>query len=221
MFETQIPGSVARSLVEREPTRATVILVVKLISCMGRAYSMSTDRRVLQQRTWCNMSLAWCNATTACDITLRFQFVHAHRRLALETPVVTICTTRFKIQKNSTFCPHSVFVCFVCISEQKVIISLYSINWLVFINETERVYCAVRTGSLNNTQVILIIRGDATAQPKNFPKSNSILEIGERRTEKYFHFLGAFAKLRKEAISVVMSVCPSSRINSVPLDGFS
>ena len=49
---------------------------------------------------------------------------------------------------NSTFCPHSVFMCFVWISEQTAIISLYSINWLVFITETECVYCAVRTGCL-------------------------------------------------------------------------
>jgi len=48
----------------------------------------------------------------------------------------------------STFCPHSVFMCFVWIWEQTAIISLYSINWLVFITETECVYCAVRTGSL-------------------------------------------------------------------------
>ena len=46
---------------------------------------------------------------------------------------------------NSTFCPHSVFVCFVWIWEQTAIISLYSINWLVFIMETVCVYCAVRT----------------------------------------------------------------------------
>jgi hypothetical protein len=31
---------------------------------------------------------------------------------------------------GSTFCPHSVFMCFVWISEQTAIISLYSINWL-------------------------------------------------------------------------------------------
>jgi hypothetical protein len=42
--------------------------------------------------------------------------------------------------KNSTFRPHSIFV---CIWEQTAIISLYSINWLVFITETECVYCAV------------------------------------------------------------------------------
>ena len=54
---------------------------------------------------------------------------------------------------NSTFCPHSVFMCFVWIWEQTAIISIYSINWLFFITETESVYCAVRTGYLN---VILI-----------------------------------------------------------------
>jgi len=48
---------------------------------------------------------------------------------------------------NSTFCPHSVFACFVWISEQTVIISLYSINWLVFVTETDSVYCAVRPES--------------------------------------------------------------------------
>ena len=33
------------------------------------------------------------------------------------------------------------------------IISLYNINWLVFITETGCVYCAVRAGSLNITKV--------------------------------------------------------------------
>jgi hypothetical protein len=54
---------------------------------------------------------------------------------------------------NSTFCPHSVFICFVWISEQTAIISLYSIDWLVFITETECVYCAVRTGSSSLMQL--------------------------------------------------------------------
>jgi len=49
---------------------------------------------------------------------------------------------------NSSFCPHSVFMCFVWIWEQTATISLYNINWLVCITETECVYCAVRTGSL-------------------------------------------------------------------------
>ena len=49
---------------------------------------------------------------------------------------------------NSTFFTHSVIMCFVWIWEQTAIISLYSINWLVFITETECVYFAVRTGCL-------------------------------------------------------------------------
>jgi hypothetical protein len=48
---------------------------------------------------------------------------------------------------NSTFCPHSVLICSVGISEQIATLSLYSINWLVFITETGCVYCAVRTES--------------------------------------------------------------------------
>jgi DNA-directed RNA polymerase subunit RPC12/RpoP len=46
---------------------------------------------------------------------------------------------------RGTFCPHSVFTCFVWIWEQTAIISLYSIKWLVFVTETESVYCAVRS----------------------------------------------------------------------------
>jgi len=38
-----------------------------------------------------------------------------------------------------------VCVCFVLFSQQTAIISLYSINWLVFITETECVFYAVRT----------------------------------------------------------------------------
>jgi hypothetical protein len=41
---------------------------------------------------------------------------------------------------------------FVWISEQTAITSLYSINWLVFITETECAYCAVRTEYLNIIQ---------------------------------------------------------------------
>ena len=56
--------------------------------------------------------------------------------------------TDWIIIHNSTFCPHSVFMCFVLIWEQTAIISLYSINWLVCVTVTECVYCAVRTVSL-------------------------------------------------------------------------
>jgi len=54
-----------------------------------------------------------------------------------------VFTARYVL--HSTFCPRSVFMSFVWIWEQTAIISLYSINWLVFITETENVYCAVRS----------------------------------------------------------------------------
>ena len=52
---------------------------------------------------------------------------------------------------------HSVFMCFVWIWEQTAIISLYNINWLVCITETECVYCAVRTVSLYITQIMCFV----------------------------------------------------------------
>ena len=69
--------------------------------------------------------------------------------------MVTIRTTSLTLT-NSTFCSNSACMCFVWISEQTAIISLYSINWLVFITETECVYCAVRTGSLYIIQVVFL-----------------------------------------------------------------
>ena len=56
---------------------------------------------------------------------------------------------------NSTFCPHTLFMCFVWISEQTAIISLYSINWLVFITEPGCVYCEVRNETLYIIQMSL------------------------------------------------------------------
>ena len=48
-------------------------------------------------------------------------------------------------------------MCFVWIWEQTAIISLYSINWLVCITETECVYCAVRAGSICIIQVVCFV----------------------------------------------------------------
>jgi hypothetical protein len=56
-------------------------------------------------------------------------------------PRESVFTARYVL--HSKFCPHSVFMCFVWIWGQIAIISLYSINRLVFITETECVYCAV------------------------------------------------------------------------------
>jgi hypothetical protein len=77
---------------------------------------------------------------------------------------VVIIRTTSLIFNNSTFCPHTVFMCFVWISEQTAIISLYNINWLVCITQTECVYCAVRTGYLYIIQVILRVKEQNTQE---------------------------------------------------------
>jgi len=70
---------------------------------------------------------------------------YMYRQWSLNVPpVVTVCTASLTFS-NSTFCPHTAFMCFLWISEQTAIISLYNINWPVCITETECVYCAVRT----------------------------------------------------------------------------
>ena len=72
-----------------------------------------------------------------------------HRGHYMYRNVVTICTAEWSLYvpnsghyihhqfniHNSTFCPLTVFMCFVWISEQTAIISLYNINWLVFVTE--------------------------------------------------------------------------------------
>jgi hypothetical protein len=91
-----------------------------------------------------------------------------------KTLITNKCTTQWLLYvsadltfTNSTFCPHSLFMCFVWISEQTAIISLYSINCLVFITEKECIYCAVRTGSLNVIQVINVSKLGAPTHTRN------------------------------------------------------
>ena len=77
--------------------------------------------------------------------------------------LVTWCTTSLTFN-NCTFCPHSVFMCFVWISEPTAIISLYSINWLVFITEMKSVNSSVRTGSSNKAVCASSLNGEAVGQ---------------------------------------------------------
>ena len=50
-------------------------------------------------------------------------------------------------------------MCFAWISEQTPIISLYSNHLSVFITEAQSVYCAVRTGSLNQIDTVSYLKG--------------------------------------------------------------
>ena len=53
--------------------------------------------------------------------------IYGSDRVTLYSPVVAICTASLTFN-NSTYCPHSVFMCFLCGSEVIAIISLYNNN---------------------------------------------------------------------------------------------
>ena len=55
------------------------------------------------------------------------------------------------------FCSQCIYV--VCVDLRTAIISLYSINWMVFITEAESFYCAVRTGSSKWDRYSFVLRG--------------------------------------------------------------
>jgi hypothetical protein len=101
-------------------------------------------------------------------------------RLTFYSPGVTICTAILTLT-NSTFCPHSAFMCFVWIWEQTAIISLYSIDWLVFIIETECVYCALRsTFYVLSTQCIYVFCVDLRTNSDYFPVQHWLVSFYNR-----------------------------------------
>jgi hypothetical protein len=72
------------------------------------------------------------------------------------------------------------FMCFVCASEQTVRFSLYIIDRLVFINEVESVYSAVRTESYYKD----------TSRPQLVKRVHQEITAGTAKTEKLIlHYL--------------------------------
>jgi hypothetical protein len=82
---------------------------------------------------------------------------------------------------RGTFCRHSVFMCFVWIWEQTAIISLYSINWLFFITETENVYCAVRAETFNIIKINFHLRS-----PSSIPANPFLIRGIQTCTASFF-----------------------------------
>jgi len=68
-------------------------------------------------------------------------------------------------------------VCFVWFSEQTAIIYLCSINYLVFINVSENVYCAVRAETLKHYNLRLQCQKDKQAKHGNLKLKKVINKI--------------------------------------------
>ena len=90
-------------------------------------------------------------ASTSIVTLLRSTQSTVRMTQCIYTPIIRLKPTgnyvyhQFSIQQFYVLPTQTAFMCFVWISEQTAIVSLYSINWLVCITETECVYCAVRT----------------------------------------------------------------------------
>jgi len=101
--------------------------------------------------------------------TAQWSLYVPHSGHCMYRTVVTICTAQWSLYvphnghymyasltfSNTMFCPHSVFMCFVWISEQTAIISLYSIKWLDFITEMQCVHCKSYTKTRNAEHIKL------------------------------------------------------------------
>ena len=75
--------------------------------------------------------------------------------------------------------------------EQTAIISLYSTDWLVFITETECVYCAVRTGYLNKIYVRqhVTVTSRTRANSGILPNTIALSEIRQHVLENCIYFV--------------------------------
>ena len=139
------------------------LLLLKNVSLSNASGESSRRCVLIHHKKWgcccggCSAGPSSCGSAVAVigeegiqDNDLLFELSTRQPELSRVAP--TLCYHFWNIEVSHcsaiAFCPHSVFTYFVWISEQTAIISLYSINWLVFITETECVYCAVRTGTL-------------------------------------------------------------------------
>jgi len=59
--------------------------------------------------------------------------------------------------QNHTFFPHSVFVCFIWFSQHTTIVSLYSVNELVFVMDMEYVLCEIGPSLYGLSRKIFIL----------------------------------------------------------------
>ena len=106
-----------------------------------------TDRQTVGQRDMAKIIFAFCYYAKAIN-PLNAELNPICNLLALLGAHHIFHVSRIRV-KNSTFRLHSIFMCFVWISQHTAIISLYSINLMVSVTETNCVYCAVRSNYLN------------------------------------------------------------------------
>jgi len=149
--------------------------------------------------------------------------------------VVTICTAQwslyvphsghymyrqFNIKKFYVLPTQCIYV--FCVDLRKTaIISLYNINWLFFITETECVYCAVRTGYLTAVQF-----DSPPNQPTNqttayLKQPDSLFTLHLKREEQQFLNSSLSARNKQMFTKGFLFVLKDSQSGMKFLKGFS
>jgi len=135
----------------RNMLQAAISILLPVLCDLSSQHCSTLTRAVtdLEQCSLTKLALATAAefGSANCLCTIKFNIFHLFRSSWPEKfnisqssghymyrTVVTVCTTSLTFN-NSTFCAHSVFMCFVWIWEKTAIISLYNINWLVFMTE--------------------------------------------------------------------------------------
>ena len=123
---------------------------------------------------------------------------------------------------NTTFGPLSVFMCFVWIWEQTAIISLYSINWLVFLTEVESVYCAVRHKPdtfRKNCGIPALLSGDAATSQKYVSTPNCTASYIRRTYSKSWYIHQSIDNLvtPESFMTYIYTGCSKSSFNQLTL----
>ena len=127
-----------------------------LITTTRRATSVSALMTSLSHQTLSitkNISTKFSREEKTIHLTSNSFVSVLFATILMKSPVVTLCTTRFNTQKFFVLPIRCIYVFCMDLRTNSEISSLYIINWMVFITETESVYCAVRAVSLNVIQV--------------------------------------------------------------------
>jgi len=111
-----------------------------------------------------------------CACATTFHLASTYRIINPDSALVKMY---YRAWHNSTFCPHSAFVCFSWIGEQRWSFPYTALTeWFFFITKTESVQCAVRDEYLNVTQVDLRLLQTVTNTITFQPRPLQFTEMG-------------------------------------------
>ena len=162
VMNLRFPKSVGNFLTSWEIVSFSRTLFYGVSQSVSSVYTAKTvdDYRLLStsndspfyMTTWRCREFIYCPGKLVSRAPVMLYFSASDRQLHRQNPLKPsgyYMYHQFNIQQFHVLPTHCIYV--FCVDLRTI--SLYSINWLVFITEAESVYSAVRTGYLNIVQV--------------------------------------------------------------------